>query len=182
MAISQRNRAVSLPTSPSDSLGATTQFERHEPGAAPTTTKRVVAVVRGDRMDAELIKLACSVARGKQANVMAIYCIEVPFAEPLESPQPQHEPEARRVLEQAAAIAERYESDIETEIVQCRSVAHGIIQEVNDSDCVLLIMGAPYQEHHGGACMLEERIDYVMEHATCRVWLIRGSKQEAGQA
>jgi len=142
--------------------------------------QNVVVVVRGDkRLDAELIKLACSVARPKQSRVLALYGVEVPRTRKVEESMPEEEARASDALQYAATIAERCDYDIEPEMVQTRSFAHSIVEEVNQQKCALLIMGAPYQEKHMSGNTLDETIDYVLENATCRVWLVRGSKEMA---
>ena len=146
----------------------------------PPALKNVVVVIRGEKkLDAELIKLACSVARPKQSRILALYGIEVPRAQKIEATMPAEEARASDALQFATTIAERCDYDIEPEMVQTRSFAHSIVEEANQQGCTLLIMGVPYQEKHVMSCPIDETIDYVLQNATCRVWLIRGSKETA---
>ena len=150
------------------------------PNPLPQTTKNVLVIVRGTKMDAELVKLACSVARPKQMGVVAMYGIEVPRSRKIDEPLSDAEVKtAQEVLDIATSVAERCDYEVEQAIVQSRSFSHSIVEEANLPSCALLVMGVPYQEHRGGKCALDEEIDYVLEHATCRVWLVRGSKESA---
>lgn len=142
-----------------------------------TAQKNIVVVVRGDKLDAELVKMACSYARPKEAKILALFGIEVPRTKKLNDQMPEEEAQASRALQMAAAVAERCDYEIEPEMVQSRSFAHSIVEEVNQQASTLLIMGMPYHEKRNGACNLDDSIDYILEHAACRVWLIRGNKE-----
>jgi K+-sensing histidine kinase KdpD len=143
---------------------------------AERATQNVVVVVRGDKLDAELVKMACSYARPKEARILALFGIEVPRSKKLNEHLPDEEARANKALQVAASVAERCDYEIEPEMVQSRSFAHSVVEEVNQQNSSLLIMGVPYAEKGNGACNLDDSIDYILEHATCRVWLIRGSK------
>lgn len=150
------------------------------PNSAPAATKNVLVVVRGNKMDAELVKLACSVARPKQMGIIAIYGVEIPRSRSLDEPLLESEDKAaREALNSATVVAERCDYEIEHAVMQTRSLSHTIVEEANLSTSSLLVMGLPYQEKRSGKCSMDEEIDYVLEHATCRVWLIRGSKETA---
>jgi nucleotide-binding universal stress UspA family protein len=130
-------------------------------------------------MDGESVKTACLFARAKQAQILALYGIEVPRKNALEDPMPAEETCAQHALQAASALASRYEYDIETEIVKTRQFALSVVEEVNHHHCTLLVIGVPYQEQSDGASPIDEETDYIMEHATCRVLLIRGCKEQA---
>jgi len=149
------------------------------PDQPTTATKDVIVIVRGDRkLDTEIVKLACSVARPKQSRILALYGIEVPRSQKVDdSPPPQDEAKATAALQFASTIAERCDYELDSEMVQTRSFAHSIVEEANQQGCVLLILGVPYKEKHATADAMDATVDYVLEHATCRVWLIRGSKE-----
>ncbi len=145
----------------------------------PTTTKQVFAIVRGDAMDAEVVKMACIFARAKQAQIVAMYGIEVPRKNELEAPMPAEEERAAAALQTATTIAERYDSDIETEMVKTRRFALSVVEEANRCACTLLVLGVPYHEKSDGTAQMDPETDYILEHALCRVVLIRGNKEAA---
>ncbi len=147
---------------------------------APSKSKNVVVVLRGDKIDAELVKLACSVSRSSKTNtILALYGIEVPRSQKLEEKMPDEEAQGADAIQAAKMVANRADVDINAEIVRTRSIAHTIIEEVNQRQCTLLIMGVPYKEKRAGTCSLDDMTEYVLENATCRVWLIRGNKEPA---
>jgi K+-sensing histidine kinase KdpD len=152
-----------------------------QPNTIPPTncTKQVYAVVRGDGMDAEVVKMACIFARAKAAQIVAMYGIEVPRKNELEEPLPAEEGQAARALQFATSVAERYDSDIETEMVKTRKFALSVVEEVNNHPCTLLVLGVPYEAKSDGTAQMDSDTSYILEHATCRVVLIRGDKEAA---
>lgn len=155
-------------------INSTTGSQEH-----PQTRKNVVVVVHGNKMDAEIIKMACMFARAKQSQILALYGIEVPRKNALEDPLPTEEGQASRALQFATAVAERYDYTIETEIVKTRNFALSVVDEVNHHGSTVLVLGVPYQGQCDGCSPIDEETDYIMEHATCRVLLIRGCKENA---
>jgi nucleotide-binding universal stress UspA family protein len=147
---------------------------------APAQTKHVIAVLRGNSMDKDVVKMACMFARPKGAKVLALYGIEVPRRNTLEDPMPAEEAHAAKVLESATAMAEHYElasDDIETDLLKTRNFALSVVEEVRCSCCTLLILGAGFAEKHDGAVPLDEETNYILEHATCRVMLLRANQE-----
>jgi K+-sensing histidine kinase KdpD len=150
-----------------------------DPTPRPITGKQVFAVVRGDPMDGEVVKMACIFARAKQAQIVAMYGIEVPRKNELEASMPAEEARAAEALQSATTVAERYDSDIETEMVKTRKFSLSVVEEANRCACTLLVLGVPYQEKSDGTAQMDAETDYILEHALCRVVLIRGNKQSA---
>ncbi len=146
---------------------------------APTATKQVYAVVRGDGMDAEVVKMACIFARAKGAQIVAMYGIEVPRKNELEEPLPTEEKQATLALQFATKLAEHYDADIETEMVKTRRFAISVVEEVNNHPCTLLVLGLPYEAKSDGTAQMDSDTSYILEHATCRVVLMRGNKDAA---
>lgn len=150
------------------------------PTIAPVSTHNTFVVLRGEPMDDELLKVACNMARSKKSRLVALFGVEVPRTRRLDEPlDPQTERDANRILEHALEKASSYEYDLEAEIVQCRNFAHSIIEEIAARGCKLLIIGMPFHTTATGTCPLDGVVGYVLEHATCRVWLIRGNKESA---
>ena len=147
---------------------------------APTPTKHVLAVLRGNPMDKDVMKMACMFARPKGAKVLALYGIEVPRRNTLEDPMPAEEARAAQALEAATAIAEHYElgsDDIEADLVKTRNFAISVVEEIRCSSCSLLILGTAFEEKGNSGVPLDEETNYILEHATCRVMLLRANKE-----
>ncbi len=148
--------------------------------AAPAKTKHVIAVLRGNPMDKDVVKMACMFARPKGAKVLALYGIEVPRRNTLEDATPAEEARAAQALEAATSMAERYElgsDDIETDMVKTRNFAISVVEEIRCSCCSLLILGTAFEEKRDGGVPLDEETNYILEHATCRVMLLRANKE-----
>jgi nucleotide-binding universal stress UspA family protein len=141
------------------------------------TIHDVLVVLRGDeKMDAEVVRIACSVARPTHCSIVALYGIEIPRSERLEAHLPEIDARAEQVIEHAKQTARRCDYSIEPEVVKVRSFAHTIVEESNAGQCTLLVMGMPYREKQGRTGALDEMVSYVLENATCRVWLVRGAQ------
>lgn len=152
------------------------------PAPVPVDTTNIFVVLRDDPViNAELVKVACSMGRKKpDQQVIALYGVEIPRTKRLEDDlSPEDDARAQHVLSEAAMIARRVEFDrFDAEIIQCRDFGHSIIDEVKSRNCKLLIIGMPYRVTPAGVCQLDKTTDFVLEHATCRVWIIRGSSAD----
>jgi hypothetical protein len=146
----------------------------------PTKTKHVIAVLRGNAMDNDVVKMACMFARPKGAKVLALYGIEVPRRNSLDDTMPTEEAHAAEVLQVATDMAERYDlgDDIETDLVKTRNFGISVVEEIRCSCCSLLVLGVPFEEKRDGGVPLDEETNYILEHATCRVMLLRDNKAE----
>jgi K+-sensing histidine kinase KdpD len=176
VAIARERRQIMKPSAPPHMAPTISVPEPTPNSLPPTARKQVYAVVRGDAMDAEVVKMACIFARAKQAQLVALYGIEVPRKNELEAPMPTEEAQAERALQFATTVAERYDSDIETEMVKTRKFALSVVEEVNRcQSCSMLVLGVPYTACSDGTAQMDGDTTYILEHAMSRVVLIRGS-------
>lgn len=176
MAITREPKQMMKPSGAPQATPAISVPEPTPTSLPPTARKQVYAVVRGDAMDAEVVKMACIFARAKQAQLVALYGIEVPRKNELEAPMPVEEALAERALQFATSVAERYDSDIETEMVKTRKFALSVVEEVNRCQmCSMLVLGVPYSACSDGTAQMDNDTTYILEHAKSRVVLIRGS-------
>ena len=169
------------PASTSTSIPAPTNTPAPITPPQSTKTKHVIAVLRGNPMDKDVVKMACMFARPKGAKVLALYGIEVPRRNALEDAMPAEEERATQALEFATSLAERYElsnDDIETDLVKTRNFAISVVEEIRCACCSLLVLGVPFEEKRDGSVPLDDETNYILEHATCRVMLLRANKDE----
>ncbi len=151
-------------------------------GTSPSleTAAQNIFVVLGNDLaiNAEIMRVACTMAR-KKHPIVALYGVEIPHSRKVNEPlNPEAEENARLVLSKAIELAGRFEyEDLEPEILQCRNFARSIIDEISKRGCKLLLIGMPYRSTTAGTCKIDPTLDYVLEHATCRVWIIRGSRE-----
>ncbi len=141
---------------------------------------RILVPGKGHPTDSEAISLACNIAKRDKGVVFAIYVIEVKRTLPLDAENDEEVAHGEQVLEATETYAAKADYRIETELLQAREVGPAIVDEAADRKADLIILGAPYQ-HRYGQYHLGRTIPYVLEHAGCRVWVIREGAT-AGQA
>jgi nucleotide-binding universal stress UspA family protein len=143
---------------------------------APAATKRVVAVVSSDdRLNREVIRIATAFARSKHAELTAIYGVEVPLSLDLNIAT-SRDSEAKEILQGVRQEVDRYDYDVTTEVLRVRDMGIGVVDMAMNSHCALLVIGEPFREMTDGSVPLDESVSYILQHATCRVMLIRGGK------
>jgi nucleotide-binding universal stress UspA family protein len=153
-----------------------------EEGKGAQTKRNVLVAISGKELDTELVTLGCTLAKVKKASLFVLYGIEVPRKLAMDAEMPAETATATSALERAAAIAEQMHVHIEPEIIQSRNFGQSMVDEASAHDCALLILGLPYHLGLGGHFDLGDTAEYVLKHAPCRVWLIRGQPPEAAAA
>lgn len=135
----------------------------------------VLVAITGGELDHELMALACAVAQKKHTNVVhAIYGIEVPRTKPVDEEMADERAQADHALDQAAADGESCHISVDKEYVQSRNVGQSLVSAAASHACALMIIGLPYKAEAEGQLEMNETVDYVLKHAPCRVWVIRG--------
>jgi nucleotide-binding universal stress UspA family protein len=147
------------------------------PSEQSTIFRNVLVAIHGDEMDDELVKLGCMMARVKKGRVFGVYGVEVPRTLPVDATLPEVTEKAGEALEHAVSLAEGANSEIEPEIVQSRNYGHSLVDEAEAHQCGLIILGIPYRTDRSGRFDPGETVPYVLTHAKCRVWVIRGQQR-----
>ncbi|HET9110803.1 MAG TPA: universal stress protein [Ktedonobacterales bacterium] len=141
-----------------------------------TTKQRNVMVALTDTaIDREAIAVACKAARKHSGEVYAVYGIVVPFRLALDAPMEDQTAAANHALDEAAAVADQMKVRLDTEIIHTRHFGQSLIQEAQDHDCALIVLGVSYQLGVNGQFSLSETADYVLRNAPSRIWLVRGA-------
>jgi nucleotide-binding universal stress UspA family protein len=91
---------------------------------------------------------------------------------PLEADLPVETAEGQKLLDWAEEQARHFDSKVEIEMLQARSAGIALVDEANALQADLIIMGLPYRTEFG-SYHLGDTSNYVLNHATCRVWLVR---------
>lgn len=141
----------------------------------PPTITRVLVPLGGTAADQAAIQMACEQARKNKAQVFVIYVIEVERALALGVDLPQELAKGERILSEAESTAKTYQYQVETEILQAREVGPTIVDEANQRNVDLIVMGLPYK-HRFGEFSLGETVPYVLRYAPCRVWVCRDTE------
>ena len=141
-----------------------------------TTKQRNVMVALTDTaIDREAIAVACKAARKHGGEVYAVYGIVVPFRLALDAPMEDQTAAANHALDEAAAVADQMKVHLDTGIIHTRHFGQSLIQEAQDHDCALIVLGVSYQLGVNGQFSLSETADYVLRNAPSRIWLVRGA-------
>lgn len=133
---------------------------------------KALVAVKGERVDEEAIRLACTMSRVRKGKVYVVYVIEVKRALPLDA---EIEPEIQRaeqVLKRAERIADEVDYQVETDLLQAREVGPAIVDEAVERGVDAIFMGVAYKKRFG-EFDLGSVVPYVLKNAPCRVLLWR---------
>ena len=149
------------------------QREEGKAATAPRHSRNVLVALAGNEMDEELMRTACYMAKNGKGHVIAITVVEVPRTLPLDAVVEGNL--AEQVLDRAIRVAQDVNVEIEAEVVQAREAGSAIVDEANDRQCRLILMGINPRTRFG-QFDLGRTVPYVLEHANGRVWVMRGDK------
>jgi len=133
---------------------------------------KALVAVKGESVDEEAIRLACTMARRRKGKVYVAYVIEVKRVLPLDAEIEPEIEKAEQVLKQAERIADEVDYEVETELLQAREVGPAIVDEAVERGVDTIFMGMAYKKRFG-EFDLGSVIPYVLKNAPCRVLLWR---------
>jgi len=139
-----------------------------------TGSRNILVALSGAPIDHDLVRMACFMAKHGKGRVYVVHVLEVPRTLPLN--EPVQDPNADDILDRAIAAAEEADYEVEAEIVQARDAGPGIVDEACDKDCSMILMGL-VPRYRFGRFDMGATTPYVLEHAKCKVLVIR----ECGQ-
>jgi nucleotide-binding universal stress UspA family protein len=137
-------------------------------------SRNILVALSGNIIDADLVRMACSMARHSKGHVYVVHVMEVPRNLPLDAHLEDAEVDA--ILDRAIEAAEESGYEVEAEVVQARDAGPGIVDEARDRDCSLIIMGL-IPRYRFGRFDMGRTVPYVLEHATSRVFIVRESAE-----
>ena len=147
-----------------------TETLKAAPGVGATGD--IAVVVDGKKLDIELVRLACSMAKRAKRKVHLLHVIEVPRTLPLKAVLSEESANADKLLTEAMAIANEAGCAAVAEVVQARDTGTAIVDEAKDHSCALILLGV-VREAHKTHTALDKTIPYVLENAPCRVWVVQ---------
>jgi nucleotide-binding universal stress UspA family protein len=152
-----------------------TETSKSHPGVGATGD--IAVVVDGKKLDNELVRLACLMAKRAKRKVHLVHIIEVPRTLPLKATLTKESEYADKILNEAMAIADEAGCDAVAEVVQTRDAGPAIVDEAKDHSCALIMLGLVRDTHKGQSATsyLGKTIPFVLAHAPCRVWLVQDS-------
>ncbi len=135
--------------------------------------KRAVLHLDGGPTDELVIECGCKLARADEAELVAIYVLEVDWRHDLEDDLEEQREEASRALDLAEGMAETQKVPLETQLLQARDVGAALVDEAVALDADAIVMGLPYKVRFGGDFALGQTIPYVFKNAPCHVFVVR---------
>ena len=135
-------------------------------------TGDIAVVVDGKKLDIELVRLACLMAKRAKRKVHLVHIIEVPRTLPLKAVLTKGSELADKILSEAMAIADEAGCAAVAEVVQARDAGTAIVDEAKDHSCALILLGL-VRDTHKAHTDLGKTVPYVLANAPCRVWVVQ---------
>jgi nucleotide-binding universal stress UspA family protein len=150
-----------------------TETRASTPGVGATGD--IAVIVDGKKLDHELVRLACQIAKKAKRKVHLVHIIEVPRTLPLKATLTTESEHADTFLHEALALADEAGCEAVAEIVQTRDAGPAIVDEARDHACALIVLGMlrDTQKRHTNGTSLNRAVPYILANAPCRVWMIQ---------
>ncbi len=150
-----------------------TEISKVAPGVG--STGDIAVIVDGKKLDKELVRLACMMAKRARRKVHLVHIIEVPRTLALGANLKKESEHADQLLTEAMAIAEEAGCEAVAEVVQARDAGQAIVEEARDHACALIMLGLVRDKGkmNGIRDDLGKTVPYVLNHASCRVWVVQ---------
>lgn len=144
--------------------------------------QRIMVALQDRKHINSLVKLACRMAEGTQAEVVAVHIVEVGPGLPLDVDSDVLDRDGKELLEQAQQFAMSHcAKQIGTLLVRGRQPGPAIVCEAEDQGVDLLILGCRQKKPYLAKALLGSTMEYVITNAPCRVFVevIPASMQQA---
>lgn len=139
--------------------------------------QNILVPVSGTETDEEAIKLACRLAKGDKAKVLAVYVIPIERTLPLDAEKEAEVQKAEEILNRMESVARGQNYVIETDLLQAREVGPSIVDEAIERESDLILMGTTYKRRFG-QFSLGTVIPHILKNAPCRVILYHQYKPD----
>lgn len=138
----------------------------------------ILLAVSGSAFDGQLVHLACNVAQKSKGKLYVVHVLEVPRVLALDANMSEESKQADAILTHVEDAAAKMKCALESEIIQARDVAQTLVDESEDRQVGLIILGMQRREKYG-KFYLGSTVPTVLASARCRVWVIREGLDEA---
>lgn len=135
-------------------------------------TRRILVPIAGASIDEASLRVACDQAKRDHSEVTLLYVIEVRLLLPIDVELPTDLARGEKVLEELERQSKPLGCRVQTYLLQAREAGPAIVSEAIANQVDLIVLGVPYREKFG-SFTVEPRALYVLEHAPCRVLLLR---------
>lgn len=131
--------------------------------------QRVMVAVKDIESVPGLMDLACRLARGMQAELIALHVVEVPKdVLDLSAESPVLDQAGREVLDRAREVACKEHGEPSMYLLRARDTAGAIVSEAEEQDVDLIILSY-HPKNPLADILLGSTARYVARHAPCRV-------------
>jgi nucleotide-binding universal stress UspA family protein len=134
---------------------------------------KAVLALNGGPTDELVIHLGCQLAKGTNAELIAIHVIEVDWRHELSEEMSLENEAASALLDMAEGIAEQYKVKLNGDLLQAREVAAALVDEAIEVGADAIIVGLPYRQRFGGDFQIGDAIPYIFKNAPCQVIVVR---------
>jgi len=139
----------------------------------------LVPVIGDDAVDEPALKVAGLLLTGREEGEVALlHVIEVTFDRNLDSEDDEAVASADQILTRAEALLEARGVKVRTSTVQARVAGPAIVDEANEQEADLILMGLRYKKRFGGQWDAGRTVPYVMRNSTAPVWCLRAETKE----
>ena len=139
----------------------------------------LVPVIGDDAVDEPALKVAGLLLAGREEGEVALlHVIEVTFDRNLDSEDDEAVASADQILTRAEALLEARGVKVRTSTVQARVAGPAIVDEANEQEADLILMGLRYKKRFGGQWDAGRTVPYVMRNSTAPVWCLRAETKE----
>jgi len=146
--------------------------------SALTEITSILVPVDGSAASQDALGIAAQLAKRTRARIHLIYVIEVPRTIALDATLEGELQRAEDVLDRAERVAESFGVSVAGELVQARQAGHAIVDEAVERGVDVVVLGVSYNRPYG-RFELGRHAQYVLEHASAQVWLIRSAEPSA---
>ncbi len=130
---------------------------------------KVMVALRDQESVESLVTLACQVASGMNADLMALHVVEVPPATPIGAEDEILDHPGKDILERAKHFANQHGAHpITTRLLRARQAGEAVVGEAQDQGIDCLVMGHR-RLNILGEILLGSTVQYVVRHAPFRV-------------
>jgi nucleotide-binding universal stress UspA family protein len=105
----------------------------------------------------------------------------VPFDRQLDMQDDASLARAEEILRLAEQFLEAQKIAVRTSTVQARAAGAAIVDDANEFDADLILMGLRYKKRFGGQWDAGRTVPYVMRNSTAPVWCLRAETKELAQ-
>lgn len=111
--------------------------------------RKIIVPLGGTAVDADVIRLAATLAKPSKAQVIAIHVIEVRWNLALDAVLDAETERGEALLDDATTVAHQAGVTIETELLQARDAAAAIIDTARERQADLILLGMPFRKRLG---------------------------------